>query len=138
MGQVIAGDLLEATCKHPDLGTSTFLCKAAEDGTFELGGFRTSDDANNTDGGGRNIKVMNRRRWEVGLTITNDMNTNNDIQKLSDLADNPKDGEWTISHKNFSVWRGTGSPVGDIEANTNAGTIEFSLMGGGKLKKIQG
>ena len=140
----IGGDVLELTFNHPTLGSGTFFPKANEDSTFDLGGFRSNDDANMIDGGGRMIDQMNRVRWSVELTIASDMgsssnpNASSDLETLKLLASSPVQADWTISHINGTVWKGKGKPVGDIQANGNAGTIAFKVSGGGEMKKIVG
>lgn len=140
----IGGDVLEANFNHPTLGSGTFFPKANEDSTFDLGGFRSNDDANMIDGGGRMIDQINRVRWSVEMTIASDMgstgnpNASSDLEMLKLLASSPVQADWTISHVNGTVWKGKGKPVGDIQANGNAGTIGFKVAGGGEMKKIVG
>lgn len=133
---VVAGDLLEITFSHPTIGSGTLRPKAGEDSTFDTGGLRRADDANMVDGGGKVISQLNRVRWGLETTITNDMNTEEDLQKVAALAASPEEATYTISHVNGTVWRGTGAPVGDISANGNTGVITLKLAGGGELKKI--
>lgn len=132
---VIAGDVTEITYNHPTLGTGTFFPKAGEDSTFDPGGLRSNDDANGVDGAGRSIKQLNRARWSFEGTIANDMNTENDLAKVAALAADPVDADWTFAHINGTVWKGKGSPVGDVGANGNAGTMSLKVSGGGELKK---
>lgn len=138
------GDILEVTFNHPTLGGGTFFPKANEDSMFDIGGFRSNDEANGIDGGGRMIDQMNRVRWSLETTIASDMgsssnsNATSDLQMLKLLASSSVQADWTISHINGSVWKGKGKPVGDIQANGNAGTIAFKVAGGGEMKKIVG
>jgi hypothetical protein len=134
----IGGDILEVTYNHPTLGSGTFFPKAGEDSTFDPGGFRGDDDANGIDGGGRAIRKLNRARWSFEVMIANDMNTANDLKKIADLAASPVEADWTVAHVNGSVWRGNGNPVGDVNANGNAGTMNLKVSGGGTMKKISG
>lgn len=134
----IGGDIIEISYNHPTLGTATIFPKAAEDSTFDLGGFRSNDDANMVDGSGGVITQINRVRWSCEVTVAWDMNSREDLDKLTALAGNPVDAEWTISHFNGSVWRGTGRPVGDMQGNGNAATFPLKISGGGRLKKIAG
>ena len=135
---VQAGDLKEITYNHPTIGSGVLYPKSAEDSTFDLGGFKGGDDANNVDGGGRNIRQMNRARWSLETSVTWDANDVNELDKLQQLAESPVEAEWTITHSNGTVWGGTGAPVGDIQGNGNAGTITLKIAGGGKLQKIVG
>lgn len=133
---VIAGDILEITFNNPVVGSGKFYAKAAEDSTFALGGYRVDDDENNIDGGGRNIKKMNRVKPSFEVLVSWDMNIENELQKLTDLCSEPTDSDWTISHINGSTWAMNGSPVGDPSGNGNAGTFTLKIMGGGILKKL--
>lgn len=135
---VVAGDLLEITYNHPELGSGTFYPKSGEDNTFDEGGFRTNDDANSITGSGESIDVINRVRWSVEATVANDNNNREDLTKARQLAAHPLPAQWTFSHVNGTVWAGTGKPVGDIQSNGNAGTFTLKVSGGGELKKIVG
>lgn len=134
----IGGDLTEIAFSHPTIGQGVFFPKANEDNTFDTGGFKTNDDANQIDGSGQMIKQLNRTRWIVETTVSSDMKTRKDLEKLSSLAGDPVDATFTISHVNGSVWKGTGAIVGDVQANQNTATIKVKFSGGGKLKKIAG
>lgn len=136
MGRAVGGDILEMTFNHPRLGTGTFFPKANEDSTFDLGGFRGDDDANLVDGGGANIKKLNRARWYAEVVVAADQNVSQDLEKLSDMAADPVDATWTITHVNGAVYQGLGSPVGDVQWNGNAATVNVKIAGGAKLKKI--
>jgi hypothetical protein len=133
-----AGDLKEVTYNHPTIGTGRFFPKANEDSTFDLGGFRGEDDANLLDGGGRNIRKLNRARWSLETPASWDMNISDELTQLKKLAGDPVEAEWTFEHINGTVWAGTGSPVGDIQGNGNAGTVDIKISGGGELVKIVG
>lgn len=133
---VVAGDVLEVTFNHPTIGSGTFFPKAGEDSTFDLGGFRSSDDANMVDGGGNMIDQMNRVRWSLECTLANDMNNRQDLEKLTDLASSPVLADWTITHINGRVYGGKGKPVGDINANGNTSNMTLKLAGGGRMSQI--
>lgn len=132
----IGGDLLEVTCNHPNVGTVTFLPKAGEDTTLDLGGFRSADDANMVDGAGNMIDKMNRARWVMECVLSNDMVLKEELEKLNQLTQSPVPGLWTITHISGAVYRGTGKPVGDVRNNANNATIQLKVSGGGELKKI--
>lgn len=134
----IGGDIIEVTFNHPTLGTGILYVKAAEDSSFDLGGIRTTDDKQGITGSGEMIKQMNNNRWQFGCVAAWDMNNRNDLEKVSQLAENPLDADWTITHANGTVWGGKGCPVGDYEGNGNAATFDILLQGSGKLKKIVG
>ena len=132
----VGGDIKEVTYNHPTLGSGSFFPKSGEGSTFDPGGFRVSDDANSVDGAGNNIKKINAVRWSCEVVISHDMNIREEAEKISALAADPVDAEWTISHINGTVYGGKGGPVGDITFDANEGTMPLKIGGGGKLKKI--
>lgn len=133
---VTGGDILEITFNNPTIGTGRFFAKAAEDSTFNLGGFRGDDDKNGIDGGGRNIRKINAVRWGFEVLVSWDMNIDNELQKLIDLSKEQTESDWTINHINGTTWSGKGSPVGETDGNGNASTFTLKVSGGGVLKKI--
>lgn len=138
MGAVVGGDITEVTFNHPTIGSGRFFAKANEDSTYDLGGFRGNDDQNMVDGGGRNIKQLNRNRWSFEVVCAMDMITAGDLEKLSALAGDPVDADWTMTHINGTVYKGTGAPVGDQQGNGNSAQFTLKVAGGGKMKKIAG
>jgi hypothetical protein len=132
----VGGDILEITYNHPTLGSGVIYPKSAEDSTFDLGGFRSADDANMIDGGGRMIDQMNRVRWSLESTVAWDMNSSLELEKVVALAKSPVLADWTISHINGSVYSGKGKPVGDLQGNGNAATFTLKIAGSGEIKKI--
>jgi len=132
------GDLIEATYNHPTLGTGVFYFKGSEDGTFNLGGYSSNDDNAMVDGAGNMIDVINQKLWSVEGTISNDMNSNQELEKVQSLSGSPLLSDWTFSHVNGTVYSGKGKPVGDIAANVGQATMSFKIAGGGKLSKISG
>lgn len=134
----VGGDIIELTFNHPVLGQGVIFGKSNEDSTFDTGGYRGEDDANMIDGSGQVIKKLNLNRWSMECTVSGDMNTRLDLEKLSTMSGHPVDATWTISHINGTVYKGVGSPVGDVQLNANNATIKLKLSGGGSLKKIAG
>ena len=132
----IGGDITELTFNHPTIGSGTLFVKASEDSTFDLGGLRSNDDANGVDGGGNTIRQMNHVRWFVEVTASWDMNTRKDLEKVTAMAADPVEAEWTVSHINGVTYGGTGSPVGDLNGNGNTATFPLKISGGGVLKQI--
>ena len=127
------GDIIEVTYNHPTLGTNIFSPKAAEDSTYDLGGFKGNDDANMISGSGKNIRQLNHNRWFFEVVYTWE---DGDLERMSDLAGDTVEAEWTFTHKNGTVYRGLGSPVGDIQGNGNAATFTAKISGGGILEQI--
>lgn len=132
------GDVFELTYNHPTLGSGTFFVKSGEDTTFDTGGFRTEDDMGAIAGNGQMIKKVNRMRWMFEGPVAWDMVTVNEIQPLSDLAGDPVDAQWTISHVNGTVWGGEGTVVGEIPGSGQDSTIPIKISGGNRLSKISG
>ena len=132
----VGGDLIEITWNHSVLGSGTIFPKAAEDSTFDEGGFRGADDANMIDGSGATIKQLNRVRWSVESTVSWDMVSREDLKKITAMAGSPIDAEWTFSHISGAIFKGLGSPVGDLQGNANAATFTLKVSGGGVLTKI--
>jgi hypothetical protein len=135
---VTGGDLIEITYNHPTLGSGVLYPKSGEDSTFDGGGFRNNDDSNGIDGGGRAIFQKNRVRWMVESTVSWEMAIANEAEKIKQLAGDPVDATWTITHINGTVWQGKGQPVGDIQPNGSAATFTLKISGGGELEKISG
>lgn len=132
----VSGDITEISYNHPTLGSGIMFPKAGEDSTWDLGGNRSNDDANMVDGSGGNIVQINRVKWSLESTVAWDMNTREDLEKITAMAGDPVDADWSFTHVNGTVYSGTGRPVGDIQGNANAGTFTLKVSGGGKLKKI--
>lgn len=134
----VGGDIIEITYNHPNLGSGVIYPKSGEDSTFDLGGFRNNDEASGIDGGGRTIRQLNRVRWSVEQTVAWSMNEGLELEKISEMAGDPVEAEWTFTHINGTVYGATGAPVGDHQGNGNAATFTLKISGGGKLKKIVG
>lgn len=132
----VGGDIIEVTYNHETLGSGTFFPKAAEDSTYDLGGFRANDDANMIDGGGNMIDQLNRVRPFFEVVLSWDRNIKQELEKLSSLAASPILADWDITHIDGSVYRLRGKPVGDVQGNANAATTTLKVAGGGTMKKI--
>lgn len=130
------GDITEITYNHPTLGNGVLYPKSNEDSTYDLGGLRSEDDANMVDGGGKAINKINRVRWSFENTISNDMNVNNEMEKVKAMAGDPADASWTFQHVNGTIYAGQGRPVGDLNFNGNAATFKLKVSGGGDLSKL--
>lgn len=132
----IGGDLIEATYNNPVLGTGVFFFKGSEDGTFNLGGLTTQDDSSMVDGAGSPIRIMNNKMWSAEGTVSWDMITNKELEKLQALSAEPTSSDWTFSHANGVIYSGKGFPVGDIAGNTGQATFPIKIAGGGKLAQV--
>ena len=128
------GDILEITFNNPDVGQGVFFPKAGEGNTYDLGGFRNSDDANGIAGNGEIIVTKNQVRGFFEVVVANDMNGRRDAENMAKLAASTKLTAWTFTVINGSVFGVNGVPVGDIAPDINAGT--FSIKVAGKVKQI--
>jgi len=125
----IGGDILEIRFQHPTLGSGVFYPKSNEGNTKDLGGIRAGDDVNMVSGDGQAIWQLNRQRGSWEIVCAYDMNTREDVKKASQLAGDPVDATWTVSHINGTIWACTGRPVGDIQPDTNAATVTIKVAG---------
>lgn len=136
MAAVVAGDMREIGVTHPTVGNFSLFPKSNESSTRDNGGYRNTDDANMVDGSGAMIMKKNQVTWSVEAMISNDMNTRKDMEKLAQLADSPIEADFTFSYKNGITLGGTGTIVGDIQDNTNEGTMTVKFAGGGILRQL--
>lgn len=133
----VGGDIIEITYNHSTLGSGTIFCKSNEDGTIDLGGYRSNDDANAITGNGKIIDQMNRVRGSFETPpIAWDMTDKDELQKLADMAASPVLGDWTWSSISGAIWGAKGKPVGDIQGTTNASQITLKLAFEGQIKKL--
>jgi len=131
------GDIIDITFTNPDLGSGRFSPIAANSNSYDVGGFRNSDDANMITGNGDLVVKKNRVRAHFECLVEDDMNVAEDAVKAAAIAASSKSTEWTFSLVNGTVWRGSGIIVGDIQPDTDAGT--FTLKVAAKIfKKIAG
>ncbi|OJV51646.1 MAG: hypothetical protein BGO31_00130 [Bacteroidetes bacterium 43-16] len=133
----VGGDIIEVTVNHPTLGTGIFKIKSNEGSTFDLGGIRKNDDANQIATDGSIIRQMNMAAWSFELTAVNDTVASKPAAEfVCDLQASPEEGDWTFTFINGTVYGGLGSPVGDVQPDANVATFTLKVNGGGKLKKI--
>jgi len=131
----IGGDLIEIVCNH--LGnTYRFYPKANETFNVDFGGRRTNDDASQKTSNDQNIRQINTVRWSVDGPIACDLLTGNEQNALSLMSGSPSEGNWQISHISGAIWKGTGSPVGDIAPDSNASTLTLKIAGAGGLQVL--
>lgn len=133
---VIGGDVTELTFNHPTLGNGVLFVKSDEDSELDTGGYRSADEEKGIDTGGNMIDTMTLSRWSSSFVVAGDMTTREDLEKLVDLASNPVQAVWTITHISGVIYQGTGKPVGDVKQALKAATIQLKVAGGGKLKKV--
>lgn len=128
-----AGDLVQLSCEHDELGSKVFEPKSGEDHNMMKGGFKSNDDDGNITSSGQRIDVKNRYPWSIEPTIGSNIG---DVDFLQDLADSTLEGQWSAVFANGETRTGKGKPVGDIADNRNAGTIGFKIAGSGLFEVI--
>lgn len=137
MANFSGGDVVNITYNHPTLGSGTFFCKAGEDGTIDLGGKRTDDDAAMVTGAGQMIQKINTVLGSYeSPPVSWDMAGTNELKALSDMAASSVLAEWTITITNGTIFIGTGKPVGDVNANTNSPEATLKLAFEGQVQTI--
>jgi len=133
MANFTFGDVDEIVCQHT-LGEFRFFPKSNESATVDEGGVRANDDANQVTANGQMMSQLNRIRWSVECPIAVEANVT--VTDLKKLAKHPDLGNWTYSFISGEVKKGVGRPVGDIQVDTNAGTLTLKVSGGGELETL--
>jgi hypothetical protein len=131
----VGGDITEVTCNHPTLGSKTFFPKSSEASTYDLGGFRTKDESSAIDGSGTPIYTKNQVRGGFETTVSNDMNTNSELEFVSALAESTVPATWVFTVVNGMSYSGSGMPVGDLNADIDKATFKLKVAGG-KFTKL--
>ncbi len=129
------GDILEITCNHPTLGSKTLFPKSGEASSFDLGGFRSKDDANGIAGDGSMIDIMTQVRGGFEAVVANDMNVNNELEFVSAVAADPIAATWVFTVINGISYTGSGKPVGDLTGDVDKATFKLKVSGS-KFVKI--
>lgn len=119
------GDVDEMVCQHTT-GEYRFFPKSGESFTIDRGGNRANDDANQITTSGQIMTQINRVRGSIEGPVAVD-NTGQALKDAALLSGHPDLGTWTISMLNGDVLKGKGRPVGDIQADTNAGTFTLKV-----------
>jgi len=119
------GDVDQIVCQHPT-GEFRFKPKSNESGTFDKGGVRANDDANQVTSDGTMMRQLNRilGSFEVPCAVQNNLS---DIDNAGKLASSPELGNWTVSFLNGAIIKGKGAPVGDLQYDSNAGTFTLKI-----------
>ena len=134
----VHGDFIEITYNHPTIGSGVLFPKANESNTIDLGGFRNNDDASQVTSAGQLMIQKNRVVGFFEVTVENDHNVRNDLQRIVDLSGAAAQAEWTVQLINGAVYAGTGVPVGDLQVDTNTGTFTLKVASGLGFQKISG
>jgi len=135
MANFVFGDLTEIVCQHI-LGTFRFYPKANESFTIDRGGIRGNDDANQVTSDGQMMSQLNRVRWSVEGPIAVDQISDAEPSALNAMAGSPSLGTWTFTSISGAIYKGVGRPVGDIQNDSNAGTLTLKVAGNRILEKI--
>lgn len=128
------GDVDEIVCQHPT-GEYRFFPKANESATIDKGGVRANDDASQVTSNGQMMSQLNRVRWSFEVPIANDADGSTS-ENLNTLTAHAELGTWTFSLLNGTIFKGTGRPVGDLQEDSNAGTMTLKVSGGNRLEKL--
>ena|SRR6478736_185067 len=135
MANFVFGDVQEIVCNH--LGnTYRFYPKANETFNMDKGGIRANDDANQVTSNGQIMRQLNRVRWAIDGPIACDTISDSELRALNIMSASPSLGTWQFALISGAIYKGVGSPVGDIQFDSNAGTIALKVSGNGELEKI--
>jgi len=133
MATITAGDVRMISVDHDELGPLQFEHKSGEDALVKLGGFMSNDDDTNITVSGIRIDQKNRKPWEVELTVGS---KDGDVDYMQKLTEALQEGTWTFLFMNGQTRSGSGTIVGDIQQNYQAGTIAMKIQGSGRLNLI--
>ena len=135
MANFVFGDCEAIICNH--LGTTyTFYPKANESFTVDKGGIRGNDDESQVTSQGDMMSQLNRKRWSIEGPIAIDQVSDQQLSALNILASSPSLGQWQYSMISGAIYVGTGRPVGDLNHDSNAGTLSLKVAGGGVLQTV--
>ena len=135
MSNFVFGDCVDITCVH--LGTTyRFSPKANETFNIDRGGIRVNDDASQVTSNGQIMRQLNRVRWMIDGPIAADSISGYEQNALNILSASPALGVWQFSFINGAILKGTGSPVGDIQLDSNSGQITLKVSGNNELETI--
>ena len=135
MANFVFGDVQEIVASH--LGnTYRFYPKANETFNIDMGGIRTNDDANQVTSDGQLMAQKNRVRASIDGPIAGDTITNAELRALNIMSASPVPATWQIALISGAIYKGVGMPVGDIQYDSNAGTINLKVAFNRELEKI--
>ena len=125
MAQIFAGDMKEITCTENGK-TYRFEPKSNESFNIDKGGVRNNDDANQIGTQGTMLIQKNRTRGKIDGPILASAQV---ITDLNTLTKSFFTQDWTFVHINGSVYKslGGGVIVGDLQVDSNAGTIALMV-----------
>jgi hypothetical protein len=126
MSNFVFGDCVEIKCVHNGT-TYRFSPKANETANVDKGGIRTNDDASQITSNGQLMRQLNRVRAMIEVPIAADSITGYEQNALNLMASSPILGVWTFSFLSGAILNGAGSPVGDIQFDSNGGQINLKV-----------
>jgi hypothetical protein len=132
----VGGDIVEANCVHPTLGTFRYETKTGEAFTSDSGGLRNDDSDDNVTASGIMIVKKKMVMWSFDGSIVVDIKADTQVGSLKAMAASADPGVWTFTHISGSVSTGTGMPVGDLKVDTNTAMLKLKIAGGGDLQQI--
>lgn len=135
MANFVFGDVIEIVCNHEG-NTYRFSPKANETFNVDFGGIRVNDDANQITSNGQIMRQLNRNRWAIDGPIAVDTISSTEQNALNVMSASPSLGIWQISLISGAILKGQGSPVGDLQYDSNAGTLALKIAGSGELERI--
>ncbi len=135
MSNFLAGDVEDITCNHLGI-TYRYSPKAGETFNIDKGGRRTKDENGDVTSNDQNIRAINNTRWSVDGPIAVDLLSGYEEDSLRLMSGSPIEGIWQITHISGAIFKGKGSPVGDIKCDSNAGTLSLKISGAGGLETI--
>lgn len=135
MANFVFGDVQEIVANH--LGnTYRFYPKANETFNVDKGGIRTNDDASQITSNGSMMRQLNRVRWMFEGPIAADTISDAELRALNIMSASPVPATWQFALISGAIYKGVGSPVGDVQYDSNAGTIALKVSGSRELEKI--
>lgn len=135
MANFVFGDVQEIVATH--LGnTYRFYPKANETFNIDKGGIRVNDDTSQITSNGQIMRQLNRVRWVVEGPIACDTISDAELSALNVMSASPSLGDWQFSLISGAIYKGIGSPVGDIQFDSNTGIITLKVSGNGELQKF--
>ena len=135
MSNFVFGDCVGIQCTH--LGTTyRFSPKANETFNVDRGGHRVNDDASQVTADGQIMRQINRVRWSVDGPIAADQISGYEQKSLNILSASPVLGLWQFSFLNGAILTGQGSPVGDIQMDSNGGQLTLKVAGNRELETV--
>ena len=136
MANFLGGDIISITCNHSG-NKYTYYPKANETANIDKGGHRTNDDASQLTTNGQNLRAINVVRWSIDCPIAVDFVSGKEEDSLKLMSGSPIEGLWQVNHISGAIWVGKGSPVGDIQSDSNAATLTLKVSGGGTLQPVK-